>query len=105
MPPPPQPFIHWLVADLSSERDSLPEGIPAQGADVAVQGRNSLLRVGYTGCAPPRGDLPHRYHLQVLALDRSLDLEPGFGRRELFRAMRGHVLGFGETVGVYSRPG
>jgi Raf kinase inhibitor-like YbhB/YbcL family protein len=102
--PTPEPFVHWLVADLDAERDSLPEGIPAQGADVAVQGRNSLLRVGYTGCAPPRGDLPHRYHLQVLALDRQLELEPGFGRQELFREVRGHVLALGETVGVYWRP-
>jgi Raf kinase inhibitor-like YbhB/YbcL family protein len=103
--PTPAPFVHWLVAGLDADRDSLPEDIPAQGADVAVQGRNSFLRVGYIGCAPPRGDIPHRYHLQVLALDRHLGLEPGFGRQELFRAVRGHVLGFGETVGLYSRPG
>jgi Raf kinase inhibitor-like YbhB/YbcL family protein len=103
--PTPAPFVHWLVAGLGPERDGLPEGIPAHGADVAVQGRNSFLRVGYIGCAPPRGDIPHRYHLQVLALDRELELEPGFGRQELFRAVRGHVLGFGETVGLYSRPG
>lgn len=102
--PTPEPFVHWLVAGLDAERDSLPEGLPAEGTDLAVQGRNSLLRVGYTGCAPPRGDIPHRYHLQVLALDRPLELEPGFGRQELFRAVRGHVLAFGETVGLYARP-
>ncbi|SEL90940.1 hypothetical protein SAMN05444354_109272 [Stigmatella aurantiaca] len=103
--PTPEPFVHWLVAGLGAERDGLPEGIPALGTDVAVQGRNSFLREGYIGCAPPRGDIPHRYHVQVLALDRELELEPGFGRQELFRAVRGHVLGFGETVGLYSRPG
>ena len=101
--PTPEPFVHWLVADLDAGRDSIPEGLPAQGADVAVQGRNSLLRVGYAGCAPPRKDIPHRYHFQVLALDRYLELEPGFGRQELFKAVRGHVLAFGETVGIYSR--
>lgn len=102
--PTPEPFVHWLVANLDGDRDVLSEAMPAEGMDLAVQGRNSLLRVGYTGCAPPKGDIPHRYHFQVLALDQYLDLETGFGREALFKAMRGHVLAFGETVGLYARP-
>lgn len=101
--PTPEPFIHWLVADLDPRREVLPEGVPTHGVDMAVQGLNSFLGLGYTPCAPPRGDIPHRYHLQVLALDRYLDLDPGFGRQELLRAAEGHVLAFGETVGCYAR--
>jgi phosphatidylethanolamine-binding protein (PEBP) family uncharacterized protein len=53
------------------------------------QGQNSALKVGYTGCAPPKGDLAHHYHFQLFALDRMLDI--------------GHVIAKGELVGTYQR--
>ena len=102
--PTPQPFVHWLVADLDPERGELPEGLPPFGTRMLVQGKNTLLKHGYLGCAPPKGDSPHAYHFQLFALDASLGVEPGFGREELLKRMEGHVLGVGEVVGTYARP-
>jgi Raf kinase inhibitor-like YbhB/YbcL family protein len=102
--PTPEPFVHWLAANLSPEQEMLSEGLPGAGVDLAVQGRHTMLGTGYLGCAPPRGDVPHHYHFQLFALDTLLDLEPGFGRTSLLRAIQGHVVGFGETVGLYVRP-
>lgn len=102
--PMPRPFVHWLIANLDPMRLELPEGVPVAGAEFGVQGLNTLQRSGYLGAAPPRGDRRHHYHFQLFAMDRKLDLEPGFGREELLTKMDGHVVGFGEIVGTYRRP-
>ncbi len=93
-----KPFVHWLVWNVDTSLTELREG-----AKFAVQGRNSSLRIGFAGAAPPRGDRPHRYHFQVFALGRLLELKDGTGRSALLDAMRGHILAAGELIGTYQR--
>lgn len=103
----PKPFAHWLIADLSPTRRSVPPALPHTGRPDAlrgaVQGSGNAGEMGYYGPKPPAGDPAHRYHFQVFALDRRLNLPPGFNRHNLLRAMRGHVLGAGKTVGTFRR--
>lgn len=103
----PKPFVHWLIA-LPAGTTSLPADIAKTGqpAEVAgaVQGANSPGTVGYYGPRPPMGDPPHHYHFQVFALDAALNLPPGFTRTAALKAMRGHILARGETVGLYGKP-
>ena len=105
--PTPEPFVHWLLYNIPPQLQSLPADVRhetlAAAAHGAMQGKNSTLKVGWTGMAPPKGDTPHHYHFQLFALDRRLDLEPGVGRSALIEAMSGHVLGNGELVGTYKR--
>jgi len=106
--PTPNPFVHWMVYNLAPATRTLPEGIapPPNKFDQPegfMQGKNSTLRLGYTGAAPPRGDLPHHYHFQLFALDKVLETAPGAGRSELSKAMKGHVLAKGRLIGVYQR--
>ncbi len=70
-----------------------------------VQGRNDFGRIGYGGPCPPRGGHGvHHYHFKVYALDTTLNLGPGSDRKELERAMEGHVIQRGgELVGLYER--
>lgn len=96
--PMPKPFVQWLVYSLPSAVGSL-ESAPAFGRE----GKNSMMKIGYAPPAPPAGHGPHRYHFQVFALDTILELEAGAGRSSLIEAMRGHVLAWGETVGIYER--
>ena len=99
--PTPQPFVHW-IALMSPDVRTL--GFMLRpGTSTVESGRNSLLRTGWVGCAPPRGDQAHHYHFQIFALDRELRLGSHPGRSALLRRMRGHVVGFGELVGTYSR--
>ena len=99
----PKPFVHWLAWNIAqpmtpeglSEEIKLPDGI--------VQGATSRGSVGYFGPRPPVGDAPHRYHLQVFALDTRLDILPGSDRDTLLAAMRGHVIGEGRLVGTYAQ--
>jgi Raf kinase inhibitor-like YbhB/YbcL family protein len=94
----PRPFVHWLLYDLEPTVSVL-DGIGFVGRE----GKNSLMKIGFTPAAPPPGHGAHRYHFQLFALDKKLDLEPGAGRSALIEAMRGHVVAWGELVGTYER--
>lgn len=105
--PTPEPFVHWLLYNIPPSVKMLPEGIQkeesAAAASGAVQGKNSTLKIGWTGMAPPKGDTPHRYFFQLFALDTILSLKAGEGRSELFDAMAGHVIARGRMMGTYQR--
>ncbi len=106
----PKPFVHWVIYDIPGGDTGLREGLPTdpvlQLPDEAKQGKNSRGQIGYFGPRPPLGDAAHSYHFQVFAIDiPTLGLQPGASRAEVLEAMDGHVLGAGEVVGTYERPG
>ena len=97
--PTPLPFVHWLVYAIPPSAKS----IDAARAGGARQGRNSMFSTGWVGCAPPKGDLAHRYFFQLHALNMVLpDLEKPT-RQRLQREMQGHLLGSAELMGTYQR--
>ena len=97
--PTPLPFVHWLVYAIPPSAKS----IDAARAGRAREGRNSMFSTGWVGCAPPKGDLAHRYFFQLFALGGSLDLGPGAGRSALLRAMSGRALSCATLIGTYRR--
>ena len=97
--PTPNPFVHWLVYGIPPQAQSAGAAL----AGGAQQGRNSMLRPGWTGCAPPRGDHAHRYVFQLFALDRAPQLIGRVGRSALLEAMRGRIIGLGLLIGTYRR--
>jgi Raf kinase inhibitor-like YbhB/YbcL family protein len=98
--PGPGPFVHWLMWNIPADRTHLDEAAaPPAGA---VLGRNGHGGIGYWGPHPPSGT--HHYHLQVIALDRALNLAPGADRAQLAQATRGHVIASGEVIGLFSAP-
>jgi hypothetical protein len=105
--PTPNPFVHWIAYNIPISAHGMPEAIShdeqMQQPIPMRQGKNSGMKIGYTGCAPPKGDTPHHYHFQFFALDRMLDLNPAAGRSALLKAMKGRVLAKGELVGTYQR--
>jgi Raf kinase inhibitor-like YbhB/YbcL family protein len=93
------PWIIWNLPPLSR----IPEGIPKRPYVTdpvqAVQGTNDYGTIGYTGPCPPEGEM-HRYQFRVYGLDTMLDLDAGSTKDELIKAMKGHVLQYGETVAL-----
>jgi Raf kinase inhibitor-like YbhB/YbcL family protein len=90
-------WTHWLVWNLPPDTTDIPEGkLPS----AAREGKNSSGHVHYDGPAPPSGT--HRYFFHLYALDTTLSLPTGSSRVALEQAMNGHVVGTGETFGVYS---
>ncbi|MEE9227863.1 MAG: YbhB/YbcL family Raf kinase inhibitor-like protein [Acidimicrobiia bacterium] len=99
-------WVHWVLYGLPADTRELPEGVPAEETvlDGARQGTNDFRRIGYGGpCPPPNG--PHRYFFKLFALDAEPELGPGATKDELLAAMRGHVLGGGQLMGLYQRGG
>lgn len=96
------PWLAWNIPPV----EVIPQGFPRdpviEHPIPAIQGTNDLGRIGYCGPCPPGGST-HRYTFKVWGLDSMLDLSPGSGKDELVKAMRGHVVGYGDTVAICSR--
>ncbi|MDK2854264.1 YbhB/YbcL family Raf kinase inhibitor-like protein [Thermococcus litoralis] len=99
-------FTHWVAWNIPPTGE-IPENIPkeeiVESPIKVIQGKNDFGRIGYNGPCPPRGHGVHHYHFKVYVLDTTLDLKPGAGKRDLEKAMEGHVIQFGELVGLYER--
>ena len=90
-------FDHWIAWNLPPDARELSEG-----ARVEKQGKNDFGEQRYRGPCPPRGSL-HRYRFKLYALDATLDLPIGASKKQLEKAMEGHILAKGELVGTYKR--
>jgi Raf kinase inhibitor-like YbhB/YbcL family protein len=100
--------VHWLVWNIPGTEKGLPEGMP-EGAQLP----NGIRQISASGAvyrgpgAPANGPM-HHYTFEVYALDVKLDVPPGADawetRRNLFKAMDGHVIGKAVMVGLFKRP-
>ena len=97
-------WVHWVLYDLPITAADLAENVPALEtlSSGAKQGINDFKRVGYGGPCPPPGK-PHRYYFKLYALDAALLLKPGATKKELLRAMDGHILAEAQLSGTYQR--
>jgi Raf kinase inhibitor-like YbhB/YbcL family protein len=91
-------WTHWLVWNIDPATKEIREhSVPAG----AAQGRNDFGKTPYGGPCPPSG--VHRYFFKVYALNLALPLKEGASRKELEKAMHGHVIAEGQLMGKYSR--
>ncbi|MEJ2719793.1 MAG: YbhB/YbcL family Raf kinase inhibitor-like protein [bacterium] len=97
-------WVHWVIYGIPPDPTSLPEAVPGDDTTEggAVQGKNDFKRIGYGGPCPPAGK-PHRYFFKLYALDTELDLKPGASKKDLEKAMKGHILAQGQLIGTYQR--
>jgi Raf kinase inhibitor-like YbhB/YbcL family protein len=96
------PFVHWLIWNIPSSLDVLPEGLPNNDHLIspqgAIQGRNDNGSFGYFGPRPPAGTGVHHYHFQLFALDGPLTLKSDADLRALVDAMKDRDLRSAETA-------
>ncbi len=97
-------FVHWVAWDIEVKGSEMeiPKGVPRNAPNM-VQGRNDFGKIGYDGPCPPPGHGTHHYHFKVYALDTKLNLRAGSTKKDLEKAMKGHILESAELVGTYSR--
>jgi Raf kinase inhibitor-like YbhB/YbcL family protein len=89
-------FDHWIVWNIPPEGKITENNVPG------TQGLNSAGQQSYIGMCPPSGT--HRYFFKFYALDAKLDLKPNqTHKKDLEKAMQGHILAKGELIGLYRR--
>jgi Raf kinase inhibitor-like YbhB/YbcL family protein len=88
-------WVHWVVWNIPPLRVIQEDSVPG------TEGVNDFQRHSYGGPCPPSGT--HRYFFKVYALDTKLQLGQNAGKRDVEKAMEGHILAMGELVGLYSR--
>ena len=88
-------WVHWVIWNVPVTHHL------AENYTRGIQGSNDSGDKGYDGPCPPSGT--HRYFFKVYALDGNLELSPNADKADLEKAMAGHIIGFGELVGLYKR--
>ena len=96
------PITHWILYNIPADMTEIPEG--STNADLTqkkiVPGLNIAGQPGYTAPCPPMGT--HHYEFRIYALDTD-QLQPASNDRAgVLKSMEGHVLGYGELVGLKS---
>jgi len=95
--------LHWVAFNIPPDTTSLPEGI-SQLPDGMKMGDNQAGDAAYTGPHSPAGGPIFHYHIQVFALDKTLDLPSGASRDQIWAAMTNHVLAKGQFIANFQGP-
>jgi Raf kinase inhibitor-like YbhB/YbcL family protein len=97
-------FVHWVLYDLRADKRELPEAIAKQEQlpDGSRQGQNGYDKTGYVGPCPP-GQSPHRYVFTLFALDTKLNLPSGASKKQVMKAIKGHVLASGKLIAKFQQ--
>ena len=88
-------YVHWLVADLSPQRGSLPEGAASKPLGWTVI-------KPYVGPFPPSGTHDYEFTLYALRID-SLGLQPGATLEAFRRAAEQSSLATATLMGKFTK--
>jgi len=95
---------HWSVYKIPAATTELAEGVSSNRGKKhptgMLEGKNTTGNIGYEGPQPPRGQT-HRYIIRVFGLDSPLDVKAGLTKKELLKAMAGHIVAEGRLMGTY----
>jgi len=95
-------WVHWVLYNIPAGAFGLAEDISDNDLpDGTMRGINDWHRSGYGGPCPPIGK--HRYFFKLYALNTVLSDLKHPTKAALEKAMRGHVIGQAELIGLYQR--
>ena len=92
---------HWVVFNIPPQLREIAQATNPLG----TLGKNTRGNLTYGGPCPPPEYQPseHRYFFTLYALDTMLNLKEGATKKEVERAMQGHILAQTELMGKYER--
>ena len=88
---------HWIVYNLPANTTGIQEAADPPG----ICGKTTYGSCKYGGPCPP--DREHRYFFKLYALDIQLKLPDGAEKKEVEKAMEGHILDSAELMGRYEK--
>ena len=87
---------HWVLFNIDPHTKKISEKT-APG----ICGKNTSGQNKYEGPCPP--DRKHRYFFKLYALDIRLTIGAGASKKEVERAMQGHILAEAQLMGHYEK--
>lgn len=95
-------YVHWVLYGIPTTVNSLAEGAVRTALPSGTEaGINDFKFSGYGGPCPPVGR--HRYYFKLYALDVELPRMRNATKRDVERAMDGHVVARAELIGTYEK--
>ena len=90
-------YDHWILFNMLPSVRTIEEN----SAPVCNVGNNTAGHARYIGPCPP--DREHRYFFKLYALDTMLKLPSGVTKKEVEKAMQGHILAEAGLLGLYEK--
>jgi Raf kinase inhibitor-like YbhB/YbcL family protein len=95
-------WVHWVLYNMPPDAIRLPEAADHEDLPPGtLEGKNDWKRTGYGGPCPPIGR--HRYFFKLYALNAVLPDLKKPTKKELERAMEGHILLKAELMALYQK--
>lgn len=95
-------WVHWVLVNIPPDTEGFLEAVASRDLPPGtVEGVNDWRRPGYRGPCPPIGR--HRYVHKLYALDTALPHMNRPTKRQVEKAMEGHVLAQGILIGTYQK--
>ena len=91
-------WVHWTVFNIAPDTKEISEDSVPQDA---VQGKTDFKKSGYGGPCPHTGI--HHYQFKLYALNTILNLDSSAGKKDIEKAMSGHIIAQNLIVGLYKR--
>ncbi len=91
-------YVHWILWNIGPNMNEIKENSVPEGA---VQGTNDFKKRHYGGPCPP--GRAHQYVFGIYALDTPLNLNHNSTKKDLEKAMEGHIISRAQLTGVYKR--
>ena len=91
-------YVHWILWNIRPNTKEIKENSVPEGA---VQGITDFKKRKYGGPCPP--SRAHKYVFKIYALDIRLDLNPDSSKKDVEKAMKGHVIAEAQMTGIYKR--
>ncbi len=98
-------WVHWVIYNIPPTLGKLKRNFPKKPSlpNGIKQGRNSWGKIGYGGPCPPKITGSHRYFFKLYAIDKKLNLPPGATKKEVLKAIEGHIISQATLMGRYKR--
>ena len=96
-------WVHWVAWNIPATARALEEDVPKRDTlpKGMKQGTTDFRSIGYGGPCPSSGT--HRYFFKLYALDTTLNLPLSTTKKDLEKAIQGHILKQTELMGKYAR--
>lgn len=88
---------HWVLFNIDPGTQKIAEN----STPTCLHGKTTFGHTRYGGPCPP--DREHRYFFKLYALDKKLELASGATKKEVERAMEGHILAQTQLMGRYEK--